>query len=64
MRIRITGYKRTAIPRKYPDGSFHFNDVPPNSVSAGSFRNGLTPVSQALTVRTAVPISLKNSPGN
>jgi hypothetical protein len=53
----VTGYKRTANTEA--DGSFHFNDVPPNNYQLTVSAAGFSPVSQSLTVRTSVPISLK-----
>jgi hypothetical protein len=53
----ITGYTRTV--NADADGSFRFNDVPPNSYRLNVSAGGFNPSQQELTVRTAVPISLK-----
>jgi hypothetical protein len=53
----ITGYKRSANTET--DGSFHFNDVPPNNYQLSVTATGFAPASQTLTVRTSVPITLK-----
>jgi hypothetical protein len=55
----VTGYKRTT--NSQADGSFQFNDVPPNNYQVSVTATGFTPATQSLTVRTAVPISLKIS---
>src|SRR6266550_3432912 len=53
----VTGFKRTVSTNT--DGTFRFDNVPPNnyqlSVSAGGFEDA----TQSLSVRTSVPISLK-----
>jgi hypothetical protein len=51
----ITGYKRSANTET--DGSFHFNDVPPNNYQLSVTATGFAPASQTLTVRTSVPIT-------
>lgn len=53
----ITGYKRTV--NTDTDGSFHFADVPPNNYQLSVAATGFSAPSQTLTVRTAVPISVK-----
>jgi hypothetical protein len=53
----ITGYKRTVTTDS--DGSFRFTDVPPNNYQLAISATGFSPSNQTLTVRTAVPISLK-----
>jgi hypothetical protein len=53
----ITGYKRSANTET--DGSFRFNDVPPNNYQVSVTATGFAPATQSLTVRTSVPITLK-----
>src|SRR5438445_1339207 len=53
----ITGYKRTANTES--DGSFHFNDVPPNNYQVTVSATGFSAETQSLTVRTSVPINIK-----
>ena len=53
----ITGYKRAA--NTDADGNFKFGDVPPNNYELKVTAMGFSTNTQALTVRTAVPISLK-----
>lgn len=53
----ITGYKRTATSDA--DGSFRFADVPPNNYQLTVAATGFSAATQTLTVRTAVPITLK-----
>ncbi len=55
----ITGYKRSTSTDT--DGNFRFNDVPPNNYQLAVSATGFSASSQTLTVRTAVPISLKVS---
>jgi Carboxypeptidase regulatory-like domain len=52
----VTGYKRTA--NTGTDGSFHFNDVPPNNYQLSVSASGFAGATQSLTVRTSVPIAL------
>ena len=53
----ITGYKRTAMTDA--EGNFRFNDVPPNNYQLTVSATGFSAATQSLTVRTAVPITLK-----
>jgi hypothetical protein len=53
----ITGYARTT--NTDAAGGFRFNDVPPNNYQLNVSADGFNPSQQELTVRTAVPISLK-----
>lgn len=53
----ITGYKRNTSTDA--EGNFRFNDVPPNNYQLAVSATGFSASSQTLTVRTAVPISLK-----
>jgi hypothetical protein len=53
----ITGYKRTATTSA--DGSFQFNDVPPNNYQLSANAAGFETATQTLVVRTAVPISVR-----
>jgi hypothetical protein len=53
----ITGYKRNGTSDA--DGNFKFADVPPNNYQLTVSAAGFSTNTQAVTVRTAVPISLK-----
>src|ERR1041385_282266 len=53
----ITGYKRTVTADA--DGTFRFDNVPPNNYQLIVSATGFAPTTQTLTVRTAVPITLK-----
>ena len=53
----VTGYTRTTTTGE--DGSFRFNDVPPQNYQITVNANGFAPEQQAVSVRTAVPINLK-----
>jgi hypothetical protein len=53
----ITGYTRTV--NTGADGSFRFNDVPPNNYQLSINATGFSAAQQDLVVRTTVPISLK-----
>jgi hypothetical protein len=53
----LTGYTRTV--NTGDDGSFRFNDVPPNNYHLIVSATGFGTTHQDLTVRTSVPISLK-----
>jgi hypothetical protein len=53
----ITGYKRNTSTDA--DGTFRFNDVPPNNYQLSVSATGFSAANQTVTVRTAVPISLK-----
>ena len=52
----VTGYKRTTNTGN--DGSFKFNDVPPNTYSISISASGFAAAKQTLNVRSAVPISI------
>ncbi len=51
----ITKYTRTATTNA--DGSYRFNDVPPNSYQLTFTASGFTTAQQGLIVRTSVPIT-------
>src|SRR5256885_15369527 len=53
----ITGYKRNVTSDA--DGNFKFSDVPPNNYQITVSAAGFSTNTQGVTVRTAVPISLK-----
>jgi hypothetical protein len=53
----ITGYKRTV--NSDTDGMFRFTDVPPNNYQLTVSATGFPPATQTLTVRGAVPVSIK-----
>jgi hypothetical protein len=53
----VTGYTRTV--NADADGSFRFNDVPPNNYHITVSAAGFDAAHQDLTVRQSVPISLK-----
>jgi hypothetical protein len=53
----VTGYTRTI--NADADGSFRFNDVPPNNYHINVSASGFDAAHQDLTVRQSVPISLK-----
>jgi len=53
----VTGYKRTVTSEA--DGSFQFNDVPPNNYQLSVTATGFAPATQSVTVRSSVPINLK-----
>jgi hypothetical protein len=53
----VTGYTRTV--NADADGSFRFNDVPPNNYHINVSAAGFDAAHQDLTVRQSVPISLK-----
>src|SRR2546426_721185 len=55
----ITGYKRNVTSDA--DGNFKFSDVPPNNYQITVSAAGFSTNTQGVTVRTAVPISLKIS---
>ncbi|MEO6393592.1 MAG: TonB-dependent receptor [Pyrinomonadaceae bacterium] len=55
----ITGYSRTATCG--PDGSFRFDNVPPNNYQLNAAADGFDPANQTLSVKTSVPISVKLS---
>jgi hypothetical protein len=54
---RITGYSRVATTDT--DGTFRFNDVPPNNYELSVSATGFTSTQQAVSVRTSVPINVK-----
>lgn len=53
----VTGYKRTATSDA--DGTFRFYNVPPNNYQLSVAANGFEAAAQNVSVRTAVPISVK-----
>src|SRR3989440_26544 len=53
----ITGYKRTVSTDT--DGTFRFNDVPPNNYQVAVSATGFQSSAESVVVRTAVPINLK-----
>src|SRR5216683_5632275 len=53
----VTGYKRTVTSNN--DGSFRFDNVPPNNYQLTTSASGFETATQNLSVRTSVPISLK-----
>src|SRR2546421_8227292 len=53
----ITGYTRTVNTEA--DGTFRFNDVPPNNYHLSISATGFSAAQQDLAVRQSVPISLK-----
>ena len=55
----ITGYKR--ITTTQTDGTFRFNDVPPNNYQVAVSATGFAPATENITVRTSVPITMKIS---
>ena len=52
----LTGYSRTVDTGV--DGSFHFNDVPPNNYQISASATGLVAAPQTVSVRTSVPIDI------
>jgi hypothetical protein len=52
----VTGYKR--IVNSGADGTYRFNDVPPNNYQISVTAVGFSPAQQSLVVRTSVPVSL------
>ena len=52
----VTGYSRVVITDA--NGSFRFNDIPPNNYELSVSANGFNIARQAVSVRTSVPISL------
>ncbi|MBV9211737.1 MAG: TonB-dependent receptor [Acidobacteria bacterium] len=53
----VTSFTRTTTTDA--DGAFRFDNVPPNNYQLSVNANGFDAATQTLTVRTAVPISLK-----
>lgn len=55
----VTGYTRSAVTGS--DGTFRFDNVPPNSYQLSISAGGFSPANQTVNVRTSVPINLKLS---
>jgi len=53
----VTGYTRSAVTSQ--DGTFRFDNVPPNSYQISISASGFSPAAQNVNVRTSVPIALK-----
>ena len=53
----VTGYTRSAVTNQ--DGTFRFDNVPPNSYQITISASGFNPATQNVNVRTSVPISVK-----
>ena len=53
----VTGYTRSAVTNS--DGTFRFDNVPPNNYQLSVSASGFGPANQAVSVRTSVPINLK-----
>jgi hypothetical protein len=53
----VTGYTRSAVTSS--DGTFRFDNVPPNSYQLSISASGFSPANQTVNVRTSVPINLK-----
>jgi len=53
----VTGYTRSAVTNS--DGTFRFDNVPPNNYQLSVSASGFGPVNQSVAVRTSVPINLK-----
>jgi hypothetical protein len=53
----VTGYARTT--RTDAEGSFRFDNVPPNNYQLKASAPGFTSEQQSLTVRTSVPLAVK-----
>src|SRR6476646_8574314 len=53
----VTGYTRTVTSGA--DGTFRFDNVPPNNYQLSVAASGFEDASQSLSVRTSVPINLK-----
>src|SRR6266480_4411653 len=53
----VTGYTRTVTSNA--DGTFRFDNVPPNNYQLSIAASGFETTTQNLSVRTAVPINLK-----
>jgi hypothetical protein len=53
----VTGFTRSAMTNS--DGSFRFDNVPPNSYQLSISASGFSPANQTVNVRTSVPINLK-----
>lgn len=52
----LTGYTRTVTTDT--DGSYRFNDVPPNNYTLRVIANGFRSIAQAAVVRSSVPMSI------
>ena len=55
----VTGFRRSTTTDA--TGAFHFGDVPPNNYQLSVSASGFNTVSQNVTVRTSVPISVNIS---
>ena len=53
----VTGYTRSAVTSS--DGTFRFDNVPPNNYQLSVSASGFGPANQSVNVRTSVPINLK-----
>lgn len=53
----VTGYTRSAVTNS--DGTFRFDNVPPNNYQLSVSASGFGPANQSVAVRTSVPINLK-----
>ena len=53
----ITGYTRSTVSNQ--DGTFRFDNVPPNNYQLSIAASGFNTATQNVSVRTSVPISLK-----
>jgi hypothetical protein len=53
----VTGYTRSAVTNS--DGTFRFDNVPPNNYQLSVSASGFGPANQSVNVRTSVPINLK-----
>jgi len=54
----VTGYTRTVTSGS--DGTFRFDNVPPNSYQLSVTASGFRVATQSVNVRTSVPISVKS----
>src|ERR1700730_8611525 len=53
----VTGYSRSTVTGQ--DGTFRFDNVPPNSYQLNISATGFSPSNQNVNVRTSVPITLR-----
>src|SRR6266850_4627749 len=53
----VTGYTRSAVTSQ--DGTFRFDNVPPNNYQLSVSASGFSAATQNVSVRTSVPIALK-----
>ncbi|HZE70594.1 MAG TPA: TonB-dependent receptor [Pyrinomonadaceae bacterium] len=53
----VTGYNRSAVSNQ--DGSFRFDNVPPNNYELSVTASGFNAATQKVNVRTSVPITVK-----